>query len=123
MALLTDKATSKKLKNRLDEFTEYSVPLYYLYENKRVSVNDLEDIFFSKDDEKSTFIYGKIIRSIKSADLKKSYEIYSETNSNDDKKELNLIYVTKIIDLIISNNKNIDKTYINTYNYLLTNKK
>ena len=30
MALLTDKATSKKLKNRLDEFTEYSVPLYQI---------------------------------------------------------------------------------------------
>ncbi len=122
MALLTDKATSDKLKNRLDEFSEYGMTLYYLYENNRTSISDLKDIFFSKDDEKSSFIYGKIIRQIKTSDLKKSFESYSIENSIEDKKELNLLYTRKIIDLVLSQSKNIDKTYINTYNYLLTNK-
>ena len=32
MALLTDKTTTKKLENRLSEFTEYGMTLYYLFE-------------------------------------------------------------------------------------------
>ena len=56
MALLTDKTTKKKLENRLTEFTEYGMTIYYLLEEERTNIKDLESIFFSQDDEKSSFI-------------------------------------------------------------------
>lgn len=129
MALLTDKTTKKKLENRLTEFTEYGMTIYYLLEEERTNIKDLESIFFSQDDEKSSFIYGKIMKHIKPSDLKKSYDKYSgdyRKNDNEDeslyKKELNIIYTKKIIDLILEKtNDLIDKTYINTYKYLLAN--
>ena len=129
MALITDKMTSKKLETRLLEFKEYGMTLYYLLEEGRTNVKDLESIFFSKDDEKSSFIYGKIMKHMKPSDLKKSYEKYSINYPNSDKidekeykKNLNVIYTQKIIDLLINEtNDKIDKTYINTYKHLLTN--
>ena len=57
MALIADKVTSKKLENRLDEFSKFGMTLYYLFEEGRININDLENIFFSHDDEKSSFIY------------------------------------------------------------------
>lgn len=128
MALLTDKKTSKKLETRLSEFTEYGMALYYLLEEERTNIRDLESIFFSKDDEKSSFIYGKIMKKIKPNDLTKSFERYSLFYPKDDKddktykKYLNIKYTKKVIDIVISKSEdNIDKTYINTYDYLLTN--
>ncbi len=128
MALLTDKKTSKKLETRLSEFTEYGMALYYLLEEGRTSIRDLENIFFSKDDEKSSFVYGKIMKHIKPNDLTKSFERYSLFYPKDDKddktykKDLNIKYTKKVIDIVISKSEDyIDKTYINTYDYLLTN--
>ncbi len=130
MALMADKKTSKMLENRFNEFTEYGMTLYYLLEEGRLNIKDLESIFFSTDDEKSTFIYGKILKHTKPNDFKESYNRYSseyEKNEKDDevtiKKNLNLLYTKKIIDVIVSQEKNkIDKTYLNTYKYLLSNK-
>jgi hypothetical protein len=127
MALLTDKKTSKILEDRLNEFSEYGMTLYYLLEEGRLDIKDLESIFFSKDDDKSTFIYGKILRQTKPTDLKKSFErysaIYPELNELDDKsqkKDLNIIYTKKILDLVTAKSQNrIDKTYLNTYEHLL----
>ena len=128
MALIADKATSKKLETRLSEITEYGMTIYYLFEEGRTNLRDLESIFFSTDDEKSSFIYGKIMKHMKPTDLKKSFEKYSinyPQKDNDEKKykkDLNIIYTKKIIDLVINETKDkIDKTYINTYDYLLTN--
>lgn len=131
MPLLTDKKTTKKLENRLLEFIEYGMTIYYLYEEKRTNIKDLEDIFFSKDDEKSSFLYSKIMKHIKPNDLKKALERYSINNKKEDnqeelkyKKELNIVYTEKIINILVDNkNEIIDKTYINTYNYLLANLK
>ena len=121
MALMTNKTTSKKLENRLVEVSEYAMTLYYLFEEGRASLKDLESIFFSEDDEKSSFTYGKVLKRVNFNDLKKSFEKYSQSDTNDTKK-LNLIYTKKIIDLVLDNTTDqIDKTYINTYNYLLTN--
>ena len=122
MALMTNKTTSKKLENRLVEVSEYAMTLYYLLEEGRTSLKDLESIFFSKDDEKSSFMYGKVLKHMSPSDLKKSYEKYSQSDTALDTKGLNLLYTKKIIDLVIDKSTDqIDKTYINTYNYLLTN--
>lgn len=121
MALMTNKTTSKKLENRIEEVSEYAMTLYYLFEEGRASLKDLESIFFSKDDEKSSFTYGKILKHMNPSDLKMSLEKYGQSDTNDIKK-LNLLYTKKIIDLVLDNaTDQIDKTYINTYNYLLTN--
>ena len=61
MALIADKVTSKKLENRLNEFSKFGMTLYYLFEEGRVNLNDLENLFFSHDDEKSCFIWLKHI--------------------------------------------------------------
>ena len=128
MALLVDKKTSQKLESRLSEFSEYGMTLYYLLEEGRTNIKDLENILFSKDDEKSSFIYGKVMKHMKPSDLKKSFERYSinypqsNIDETDYKKDLNIIYTKKIIDTVIEESKeNIDKTYVNTYAYLLTN--
>ena len=121
MALMTNKTTSKKLENRIVEVSEYAMTLYYLFEEGRASLKDLESVFFSKDDEKSSFTYGKILKHMNPSDLKMSLEKYGQSDTNDIKK-LNLLYTKKIIDLVLDNaTDQIDKTYINTYNYLLTN--
>ena len=130
MGLMTDKKTSKMLENRFNEFTEYGVTLYYLLEEGRLNIKDLESIFFSKDDEKSSFIYGKILKHTKPNDFKDSYNKYRISegekeigDENTYKKNLNMLYTKKIIDLIVNQNKNkIDMTYVNTYNHLLANK-
>lgn len=127
MPLLTDKKTSKMLENRLNEFTEYGMTLYYLLEDGRVNIKDLENFFFSQDDEKSSVVYSKIIKKTKPNDLNKSFEkysnIYPELNDLDEKshkKDLNMIYTKKLIDLVISKSQDkIDKTYVNTYEHLL----
>ena len=128
MALMLDKKTSKKLENRLNEFKEYGMTLYYLLEENRTSIKDLENIFFSKDDEKSSFIYSKILKHTKPSDLNKAFEKYKNSENSDNldenvlKKHLNVIYTKKIIDLINKEcSDTIDKTYVNTYDYLITN--
>ena len=130
MALMADKQTSKMLENRFNEFTEYGMTLYYLLEEGRLNIKDLESILFSKDDEKSSFIYGKILKHTKPSDFKDSYNKYcneyEKSNQDDEttiKENLNLLYTKKIIDVIVSQEKNkIDKTFVNTYKYLLSNK-
>ena len=124
MALLADKYTTKTLENRLTEFSEYGMTLYYLFEEGRTNIDDLNTLFFSKDDEKTIFTYGKIMKRMNPNDLNESFNKYKDVYPNNTKKDLNLIFTKKIIDLLLENqNDNIDKTYINTYNYLLANQK
>ena len=124
MALLTDKYTTETLENRLNEFSEYGMTLYYLFESGRTNIDDLSNLFFSKDNEKTTFIYGKIMRHMKPNDLQDSYNKYKDVYPNNTKKDLNRMFTKKIIDLVLEQQENkIDKTYINTYNYLLANQK
>lgn len=121
MALMTNKTTSKKLENRLEEVSKYAMTLYYLFEEGRTSLKDLESILFSKDDEKSSFTYGKVLKHMNPSDLKKSYEKYVNEEKKEE-KDLNLLYTKKIIELVIDKSTDqIDKTYINTYDYLLAN--
>ena len=126
MALMTDKYIKKKLEDRLKEVSEYGMTIYYLLEDERTSINDLESIFFSNDDEKASFIYSKIIRRMKPQDIVESFKKYSEgriiEDESSDKKNLNIEYTKKLLDLTIAKSHDvIDKTYINTYNYLITN--
>ena len=124
MALLTDKYTTETLENRLNEFSEYGMTLYYLFEEGRTNINDLSNLFFSKDNEKTIFTYGKIMKHVKPNDLEDSYKKYSESYPNNNKKDLNILFTKKLIDLVLENQEDkIDKTYINTYNYLLSNQK
>ncbi len=129
MALIADKVTSKKLENRLDEFSKFGMTLYYLLEEGRINIGDLENLFFSHDDEKSSFIYSKLIRHVNPKDIKMSFDKYSIENPNNDyltkdkyQNNLNILYTKKLINTILNDSKdNIDKVYINTYDYLLKN--
>ncbi len=129
MALIADKVTSKKLENRLDEFSKFGMTLYYLFEEGRININDLENIFFSHDDEKSSFIYSKLIRLVNPKDIKMSFDKYSIENPNNEylakdiyQNNLNILYTKKLINTILNDSKdNIDKVYVNTYDYLLKN--
>lgn len=124
MALLTDKYTTETLENRLNEFSEYGMTLYYLFEEGRTNIDDLSNLFFSKDNEKTIFTYGKIMKRMKPIDLEDSFNKYKDSYPNNTKKDLNKIFTKKLIDLVLEQNNNmIDKTYINTYNYLLANQK
>ena len=64
------------------------------------------------------------MKHIKPVDIEYSLKKYSVDYPNNDKENLNKIYTKKILDLVIESNSTlIDKTYVNTYNYLLTNQK
>lgn len=124
MALLTDKYTTETLENRLNEFSEYGMTLYYLFEDGRTNIDDLSNLFFSNDEEKTLFTYGKIIKKMKPNDVNDSFNKYKEYYPNNDIKDLNILFTKKILDLILENQANkLDKTYVNTYNYLLANQK
>lgn len=120
LKLILDKRKSKKLLNRLDEFTEYGMTLYYLLEEGRTDVDDLKTLFFSSDDEKTTFIYGRILENIRLEDIKISNSKYSYMNPDYELKDLNVLYTKKLIDEILNNTTGfIDINYIDTYKYLL----
>ena len=126
MALLTDKKTANKLRERLEEFSNFGMILHYLLEEKRVSKKELDDIFFCEDDEKSRTIYKRLLKVIKANDIDKAFDRYKlevfnsdELNIDNYKNRLNLIYISKLLDKLNCEEMYIDKTVINTYNYLL----
>lgn len=120
MILILDKRKSKKLLNRLDEFTEYGMTLYYLLEEGRTDIDDLKTLFFSTDDEKMTFTYSMILKKIKLEDVKNSSSKYHLYNPDLDTRKLNVIYTKKLIEEILSSSTGlIDVNYVDTYNYLL----
>ncbi len=126
MALLIDKQRTNKLRERLEEFSKFGMTLYYLLEEGRVSESELDDMFFSSDDDKSSMIYGRIMRKIKSNDLVEAFNRYkydypnsSNNEINNYQNNLNLIYISKLLDKLNCEEICIDKAVINTYNYLL----
>ena len=127
MNLMADRFTKNKLENRLKEFTRYGMTLYFLVEEDRVNKNEIENIFFSTDEEKATFHYCKLIKTIKPSDIMDSFNRYKDEHPNGNnlplakyEEQLNKIYISKLIDLLNQDvNSRIDKTYVNTYNYLL----
>jgi len=124
--LITDKKTTMKLSERLTEFSKFGMTFHYLLEEGKVAINEIEDIFFSKDDEKSTFRYMHMMRRIMPEDVENAFARYQDDYPRGDMSEsdhanrLNIIFTGKIINEIAGKcDTNVDKTYINTYNYLL----
>ena len=128
MALIADKKTSKNLENRIDEFSKFGMTFYYLFEEGRISMLELENLFFSKDNDKSSFAYMNILRRIKQSDIDSSLSKYKSIYPNEkllDKTvyeaNLNILYIKNLINTVLSTSKDrLDKVYINTYNYLLS---
>ena len=129
METIIDKETKKKLEDRLDQYSKYGTSLCYLLEEKRANIKDFENMFFAKDDEKSCFVYGTILKKITSNDLNESYKRYSNLypNKNNDSNDryrdnLNKVCTRNIINEVSGYKGNkIDRLYVNTYNYLLAN--
>ena len=128
MALIADKKTSTNLENRIDEFSKFGMTFYYLFEEGRISMLELENLFFSKDDDKSSFAYMNILRRIKQSDIDSSLSKYKSICPNEKlldetvyEANLNILYIKKLINTVLSTSKDrLDKVYINTYNYLLS---
>ena len=124
--LITDRNTTNRLNERLGEFSKFGMTFHYLLEQGRVAMNEIEEILFSTDDEKSTFRYINILRRVSPDDVTLAFLKYQDDYPKGDQSNteheahLNMIYTGKIINEIASKcDKCIDKTYINTYNYLL----
>lgn len=124
--LITDKKTTMKLSERLVEFSKFGMTFHYLLEEGRIAISEIEDIFFSKDDEKSTFRYINMMRKIMPEDVEEAFSRYQddyprgELSQEEHANHLNLIFTGKIINEIAGKcDGAVDKTYINTYNYLL----
>ena len=124
--LITDKSTTNRLNERLGEFSKFGMTFHYLLEQGRIAVNEVEEIFFSKDDEKSTFRYMNMMRRIMPEDVDNAFSRYQddypkgELSLEEHANRLNLIFTGKIINEIAGKcDTCVDKTYINTYNYLL----
>ena len=124
--LITDKKTTMKLNERLGEFSKFGMTFHYLLEEGRIAINEVEDIFFSKDDEKSTFRYMNIMRRVQPNDVMDAFLKYQddypkgEATEEEHANHLNMIFTSKIINEIADKGDAcVDKTYINTYNYLL----
>jgi len=126
MALLTDKQTEKDLCERLDEFLQFGMVFNYMLEIDKIDVSDLEGMFFDSDQEKATIIYSTLLKKIDSSDIENSYSLYSNQYPNEGNLDsegynfyLNSNCVRQIIDAITTQKRPLDRTYINTYNYLL----
>ncbi|MBQ7136719.1 MAG: hypothetical protein IJO43_01925 [Bacilli bacterium] len=124
--LITDPKTTMKLSDRLSEFSKFGMTFYYLLEEGKVAINEIEDIFFSKDDEKSTFRYINMMRRIMPEDVEAAFSRYQDDYPRGDNSELdhanrlNMLFTGKIINEIAGKkDSSVDRTYINTYNYLL----
>ena len=120
--LILDKIKCKNLQDRLDEYSQYGIVLYYLYNEKKVLSIDLINMFFSEDEEKSCISYMKIIRNITDNDIKKYENKYKEENQdNNDVNVSNRLCIKKLIDKLCNDNRIMNsKIYMNTYNYLLS---
>jgi len=124
--LITDKNTTNRLNERLGEFSKFGMTFHYLLEQGRIAMNEIEEILFSTDDEKSTFRYINILKRVNPSDVTDAFLKYQddypkgESTNIEHEAHLNMIYTGKIIDEIVSKcDRCIDKDYINTYNYLL----
>ncbi len=125
MALLTDRNTEKDLSERLSEFVQFGMVLNYMLDIGTIELNDLERIFFDSDREKAILIYSRLLKEIKPDYLTESYSLYSKKYPNDEgldsseySRYVNKCCVGEMINKISEKDK-LDKTYINTYDYLL----
>lgn len=127
MALITDKLTRKRLNDRLNEFRNFGMTLYYLLEQDHLDLKSISEMFFSDDEDKAVLMYLNLIKKIKPEIEEEAYLKYSNVvvnsnnmNTKDYKKYLNNLYTSKVIKKIsLDNNLCIDKTYLNTYKYLI----
>lgn len=128
MALITDELTRKKLNNRLIEFKNFGMSLYYLLEEEKLDLKTISEMFFSDDEDKAVLMYLKLMKKIKPELEEEAYLKYSNininnTNMDNDKYKayLNTLYTSKVIKVLSKDdNLCIDKDYINTYNYLIS---
>ena len=128
MALLADEQRKKDLSERLEEFSQFGMIFNYMLDIEKVSIDDLDKMFFSSDRDKASIMYTKILKSMKGEYLEKAYTIYSHEYPNELNYEseiynsyLNKCCINNIISRIADNKKNsgMDRTYLNTYTYLL----
>ena len=127
MALLTDKETEKDLKERLEEFTQFGMVLKYMLDIDCIELFDLEKIFFDASREKASLIYSKLLKEMKANYIEQAYTICSHEFPNqcdlEESKYLEYLNRSCINDIIlrIKESSRVDKTYYNTYNFLLNN--
>ncbi len=128
MALLTDEQRKKDLSERLEEFSQFGMIFNYMLDIEKVDIDDLEKMFFSSDRDKASLMYTKILKGMKGEYFEKAYTIYSHEYPNDMNYDdvtynlyLNKSCINNIISRIAENKKSgvMDKTYLNTYTYLL----
>lgn len=126
MALLTKEETTKELKDRFKEYAQFGMVLRYMKDENVIDLSDLECMFFDKSQEKATFKYMSILKKIDPKYIDESYKLYSNEYPNDssiDDKDyilkLNYLCVENILSDIKNVSKTIDRTYLNTYNFLL----
>ena len=127
MALLTDKTTEKDLDERLKEFLQFGMVFEYMLDLDKIDINDLEKMFFSSEREKATLIYSRILHDIKSEYMVLAFDeystIYPKASNISEEEYLNYLNKCCINNIInkINDSLKIDKTYYNTYDYLLNN--
>ena len=127
MALLTDKTTEKDLDERLKEFLQFGMVFEYMLDLDKIDINDLEKMFFSSEREKATLIYSRILHDIKSEYMVLAFDeystIYPKASNISEEEYLNYLNKCSINSIInkINDSLKIDKTYYNTYDYLLNN--
>ena len=125
MALLAVEE-KQDLSERLAEFSEFGMIFRYMLDKKEIELKDLETMIFDTDREKSTLIYYTLLKKVKPSHMEESFDLYSGYFPNKDElgdseyaKYLNKKCINEIICKINEDNKRIDKTYFNTYSFLL----
>ena len=127
MALLTDKETKQDLSERLEEFGQFGMVFNYMLDENDIDLLDLERIFFDSDRDKVMLVYTKLLSKMKPEYLNVSFSRYSTLFPNNDGLDdmqynnyLNKCCLTEMISRMSSEDK-LDKTYLNTYSFLLNN--
>ena len=111
MALITDKLTRKRLNDRLNEFRNFGMTLYYLLEQDHLDLKSISEMFFSDDEDKAVLMYLNLIKKIKPEIEEEAYLKYSNVvvnsnnmNTKDYKKYLRSSITPKLKEILDKKN-------------------
>lgn len=124
---------TKDIYNLTKEINEYGATLYYLIENNKISVDDIENVLFKDSIEQVKLVFPNLISKISVKDIETSFDKYSKEftkfscidriilkdgNRHQHLKEIrNLVNLEKKIDLMIK-----DKPFKTAFNLNYTEK-
>ena len=125
--------STKDIYNVLKEFSEYGAAIYYALENKKIKLDEVQDVLFKDSTEKINLVFPKFIEKISLEDIEVSKDNYKDNftrlscvdriierdkNRHQHLREIrNIVYLEKELNKMIK-----EKNYQNAFNLHFTGK-